>query len=296
MLDQFNAFNIGAVRLEASLAMARSTKVKTWMEQTQVMGGGKEGRQIRVEMEALRRQCDFLEGALTQMTNFVIDLKDKQDTGGGGTTHQVIPLGTFASWSDLQTHMRAIVVCLDCFCQKMKVAPLEFGGHSFQGLDLCVAWVWTNMPKTTYQCIPSMFYGLCLIQESVIYKQDMRDNDIQAHWVQRLPMQPATVESVNMAVPSILEGLKSSVLKDPTNNFGVMKTFAEWKPTNGQGGASAWLKEGLEGAWPQIRGAIDMFLGGRPAAKEVMQEMLTEYKIHNSAIVITELTLYYDEI
>ena len=84
MLDQFNAFNIGAVRLEASLAMARSTKVKTWMEQTQVMGGGKEGRQIRVEMEALRRQCDFLEGALTQMTNFVIDLKDKQDTGGEG--------------------------------------------------------------------------------------------------------------------------------------------------------------------------------------------------------------------
>ncbi len=39
-----------------------------------------------------------------------------------------------------------------------------------------------------------------------------------------------------------------------------------------------------------------MFLGGSPAAKGVMQEMLAEYKIHTSAIFITELTLYYDEI
>ena len=38
-----------------------------------------------------------------------------------------------------------------------------------------------------------------------------------------------------------------------------MKTFGEWKPTNGQGGASAQLKEGLEAAWQQIGGAIDMF-------------------------------------
>ena len=176
----------------------------------------------------------------------------------------------------------------------MKGAPLEFGGHSFQGLESCVAWARTHMRETTYQCIPSMFYGLCLIRESVLYKQDMRE-DIQAHRVQRSPMQSAAVESVNTAVPSILEGPKSNVLKDPKHDFGVMKTFAEWKPTNGQGGASARLKEGLEGAWQQIRGAIDLFLGGSPSAKGVMQEMLAEYKIHTSAVFITELTLYYDE-
>jgi hypothetical protein len=124
----------------------------------------------------------------------------------------------------------------------------------------------------------------------------MRDNNIQAHRIQRSPMQSAVVESVNTAVPSILECPKSSVLKDPTHDFGAMKTFAEWKPTNGQGGASARLKEGLEGAWQQIRGAINLFLGGSPAAKGVMQEMLAEYKIHTSAIFITELTLYYNEI
>ena len=191
------------------------------------------------------------------MTNFVIDLKDKQYTRGGGMAPQAIPQDSFASWSDKLTHMRAVGVCLDGFLQEMKGAPLEFGGHSFQGLDSCVAWARTNMPETTYQCVPSMFYGLCLIWELVLYKQNMREDDIQAHQVQRLPMQSAAVESVNTAVPWILEDPKSSALRDPKHNFGALKTFADWKPTNGQGGASAQLKEGLEGAWQQIRGAID---------------------------------------
>jgi hypothetical protein len=86
-------------------------------------------------------------------------------------------------------------------------------------------------------------------------------------------------------------GPKSSVLKEPK-----MNTFSEWKPTNSQGGNSVRLKEVLEGAWQQIRRAIDLFLAGSPSAKGVMQEMLAEYKIHTSAIFITEITLYYDEI
>ena len=66
------------------------------MEQTQSMGGGEEGHWIRAEMEALRGRCNFLEGALTQMTNLIIDLKDKQDTGGRGTAPQAIPQDSFA--------------------------------------------------------------------------------------------------------------------------------------------------------------------------------------------------------
>ena len=88
------------------------------------------------------------------------------------------------------------------------MSPLEFGGHGFQvqGLDSCITWAQAHMPDATYQCILGMFYGLCLTQESVLYKQDMRDDDIQAHRVQRSPMQSAAVESVNTAVPSILDG------------------------------------------------------------------------------------------
>jgi hypothetical protein len=41
--DRIDAVNIGAVRLEASLAAARSAEVKLWMEQTQGMGGGQGG-------------------------------------------------------------------------------------------------------------------------------------------------------------------------------------------------------------------------------------------------------------
>ncbi len=175
-------------------------------------------------------------------------------------------------------------------------APIEFGGHSFQGLDSCIAWACTHMPEATYQCILGMFYGLCLIREAVLYKLDMREDDIQAHRVQRSPMQSAVAESVNTAVPSVLEGPKTSVLRDPKFEFRAMKTFAEWKPTNGQGGASTHLREGLEAAWQQIQGAIDMFLGGSPVAKGVMLEMLAKYKILTSQLFITEIMLYHDEI
>ena len=100
--DQFDALNIGAIRLEMSLALAQSIKVKTWMEQTQGMGGGKEGHRIPVEMEAL------MEGAFTQMTSFVIDLKDKLDIGGGmrwSRSSQWVPLPCGNIYRpDLQTH------------------------------------------------------------------------------------------------------------------------------------------------------------------------------------------------
>ena len=83
VLDRIDALDIGAIRLEASLDSSRSIEVKTWMAQTQGMGGGKEGRRIRVEMEALRGWCNFFEGAFAQMTNFVINLKNQLDWGGG---------------------------------------------------------------------------------------------------------------------------------------------------------------------------------------------------------------------
>jgi len=125
----------------------------------------------------------------------------------------------------------------------------------------------------------------------------MREDDIQAHRVQRSPMQSTVVESVNTAVPSILEGPKTNALKDPRYDFGALKTYyAEWKPTNSQPGVSTRLKEGLELAWQQIQGAIDMFLSASPVARGVMNEMLAEYKILTSQLFITELTLYYEEI
>ena len=95
-------------------------------------------------------------------------------------------------------------------------------------------------------------------------------------------MQSTVVESVNTAVPLILEGPRTNALKDPKYDFGALKTYAEWKPTNGQQGVSTRLKEGLESAWQQIRGAIDMFLSASPVARGVMNEMLAEYKILTS--------------
>jgi hypothetical protein len=291
---------MGTLQFETSQALARSQEVKRWMEQQQATGGGMAAhatmvQELRAEAAALKGRCDFLEGAFTQMASFVTSLKDKVDSGGGAGMSPDHSL-TYATQASFDTHARTVQVALQGFRQEMKGAPVEFGGYSFQGLDSCVAWARTNMPEATYQCIPGLFYGLCLIRDSVIYKQDMRDDDIQAHRVQRSPMQSAVVESVNTAVPSILEGPKTNVLKDPKHDFGAMKTFAEWKPGNGQAGVSGRLKEGLEGSWQQIRGAIDMFLGANPMARSVLNEMLAEYKILTSQLFVTEITLYYDEI
>ena len=41
--DRIDALNIGAVRLEVSLAVAQIAEVKLWMEQMQGMGGARRG-------------------------------------------------------------------------------------------------------------------------------------------------------------------------------------------------------------------------------------------------------------
>jgi hypothetical protein len=256
-----NQVAMGALQFETSQALARSQEVKRWMEQQQATGGGMAAhasmtQELQAEVAALKGRCDFLEGAFTQMATFAASLKEKVDSGAGagmGPDH----LCTYVTQASFDTQARTVQVALQGFRQEMKGAPVEFGGYSFQCLDSCVAWARTNMPEAIYQCIPGLFYGLCLIQESVIYKQDMRDDDIQAHQVQRSPMQSAVVESVNTAVLSILEGPKTNVLKDPKHDFGAMKTYAEWKPGNGHAGVSGRRKEGLEGSWQQIKGAID---------------------------------------
>jgi hypothetical protein len=210
---------------------------------------------------------------LTQVLRFVATLKDTIEGGDGqgriGFRQDAGPspgaLGPFITQAALETRMRTVRVTLESFSQEMKGAPLEFGGVSFQSLDSGIAWARTHMPVATYQCIPGMFYGLCLIRETVLYKEDMRDDNIQAHWVKRSPMQSAVVESVNTAVPSIMEGPKTTALKDPKYKFGALKTFAAWKHTNGQGGALGHLKDGLEAAWQQIKGVINLFMGGEPS-------------------------------
>jgi hypothetical protein len=292
-----NQSKIGALKFKTAQASARSQEVKQWMEQTQAIGGGAEAQRLQTEVVTLRSCCDFLEGrAFTQMAAFVTSLKDKVDAGVGFGVALALSPAVFVSRPELAMHMQEVKVTLDGFCQEMKGAPIEFGGNSFQGLDSCIAWACTHMPETTYQCIPGMFYSLCLIREAVLYKQDMRDDNIQAHRVQRSPMQSAVVESVNMAVPSILEGPKSSVLKDPKFNFGAMKTFAKWKPTNVQGGHPCTSRRASTQLGSRFGGPWTCFLGGSPVTKGVMFEMLAEYKILTSQLFITEITLYYNEI
>ena len=130
------------------------------------------------------------------MVAFVTSLKDKVNAGGGFGAAPALSSTVFVSRPELATHMQQVKVTLDGLCQEMNGGPIEFGGHSFQGLDSCIAWARTHMPEATYQCIPGMFFGFCLIREAVLYKEDMREDNIQAHWVQRYPMHSAVVEFI----------------------------------------------------------------------------------------------------
>ncbi len=74
-----------------------------------------------------------MEGALTQMTNFVIALKDKVDTGGGGPAPQAISQVSFALRLDLLTHMRTVWVCLDGFSSGNEKGPIGVRGAQLSG-------------------------------------------------------------------------------------------------------------------------------------------------------------------
>ncbi len=208
------------------------------------MGGDAEIRKLQQDATCLHDKINFLDMALTQVLRFLATLKDTIKGGDGrgriGFRQDAGPSpgasGPFVTQAALEMHMHTVQVALESFSQEMKGAPLEFGDVSFQGLDSCIAWARTHMPVVTYQCILGMFYGLCLIRETVLYKKDMQDDNIQANWVKWSPMQSVVVESVNTAVPSIMEGPKTNALKDPKYKFGALKTFAAWKPTNSQGG------------------------------------------------------------
>jgi hypothetical protein len=152
-----NQSKIGALKFETAQASARSQDVKRWMEQTQATGGGTEVQRLQTEMVSLKSRCDFLEGAFTQMATFVTSLKDKANAGGGFGVALALSSTVFVSCPELATHMQQVKVTLDGLHQEMKRAPIEFGGHSFQGLDSCIAWAPTPMPEATYQCIPGMF-------------------------------------------------------------------------------------------------------------------------------------------
>ncbi len=248
---------VDTLRFKAKQATAHSKEVKHWLEHNQSMGRDTEIRKLQQDATCLHDKINFLEMALTQVLRFVTTLKDTIEGGGGwgriGFRQDTGPSpgasGPFVTQAALETHMHTVQVALESFSQEMKGAPLEFGGVSFHGLDSCIAWARTHMPVATYQCIPGMFYGLCLIREMVLYKEDMRDDNIQAHQVKRSLMQSAMVELVNTAVLSIMEGPKTNALKDPKYKFGALKTFAAWKPTDSQGGALGRLKDGLEAAW-----------------------------------------------
>ncbi len=218
---------ITAVRYEAARASAVTMENKCALEQLKGTGGLGGCKQVTAEVLGLHHRCEYLEGAISQIATHLSTLKDRVDTGGGMRHVGVTPVGA-VSRIEHDSAIRALQAEIGGLKQGLIGAPILIGEVSFHGLDSCIAWARLHMPTASYQCIPSMFYGLCLIRDTaVVYKQDLQDDDIQAQRVQRSPMQSAVIEAVQTAVPSVLEGPKTTTLKDPKHKFGALKLVGD---------------------------------------------------------------------
>ena len=285
---------IMAVRYEAARSTAVTRETQRTLEQLQGTGGLGDDRRAMTEVSVLHKKCEYLEKALAQIAGHLSTLRDRVDSGGDAR-HSGFTKGV--THVELDTAVRGVRAEIGEVKLGMLGAPIVIHEVSFHGLDACIGWARLHMPPASYQCIPSMFYGLCLVRDTaVVYKEDLRDADIQAQRVKRSPMQSAVIESVQTAVPSVLEGPKTTALKNPKHEFGALKSIGDWKPKGHQKGAKARLQEGLDASWKQVRAVIDQTLVANPVARGVMLAMLADFKLLTTELLITEVSSYYEDI
>ncbi len=76
-----NQSKLGALKFETAQTSARIQEVRRWIKQYQATSGGTETQCLQAEVVTLMSCCDFLEGAFTQITTFVTNLKNKVKLG-----------------------------------------------------------------------------------------------------------------------------------------------------------------------------------------------------------------------
>ena len=95
-------------------------------------------------------------------------------------------------------------------------------------------WGCIHLPPNTYQCIGGMVYAMCLISEAVVHQEDMMKREEHGERVKCIYMQSAQVPSIHTAYPPVLDGVKA-LKQDGLVDFLELKTYKQWKPTNGEG-------------------------------------------------------------
>ena len=193
----------------------------------------------------------------------------------------------------MTAHAAAISGRLDSIRQEMKGGGITVGGVTFSGQEAAMDWACIHLPPNTYQCIGGMVYAMCLISEAVVHQEDMMKREEHGERVKCTFMQSAQVLSVHTAYPPVLDGVKA-LKQDGLVNFLELKTYKQWKPTDGEG-TSKKLKEGVERSFELIKNAIESNFGMKPQPRIVLLDLVTEFKIMFHELFIMEVNFFYEE-
>ena len=281
------ALQVKDAREEAHQARAEATALGVELEALHRLGGSWELGSLRQELAEAKGDQGALEDTVLALAAAVTGL---METG----TNVAQPGQNNKEWEDrLTAHAAAISGRLDSIRQEMKGGGITVGGVMFSGQEAAMDWARIHLPPNTYQCIGGMVYAMCLISEAVVHQEDMMKREEHGERVKHTFMQSAQVLSVHTAYPPVLDGVKA-LKRDGLVDFLELKTYKQWKPTNGEG-TSKKLKEGVERSFKLIKNAIESNFGMKPQARIVLLDLVTEFKMMFHELFIMEVNLFYEE-
>ena len=183
---------------------------------------------------------------------------------------------------------------LDSIRQEMKGGGVNIGGVNFTGKEAAMGWARLHLPPGSYQCIGGMIYAMCLISEAVVHQEDMMKREEHGERVKRTFMQSAQVLSVHTSYPPVLDGAKGASKRDSSVDFLELRTYKQWKPTDGDGTLKK-LEEGVERSFDLIDNAIESTFAMKPQARTVLLELVREFKSLFHSLFVMEVNRFYED-
>ncbi len=107
-------------------------------------------------------------------------------------------------------------------------------------------------------------------------------------------MQSAQVLLVHTSYPPVLDRVKS-VKQDGLVDFLELKSYKQWKPTDGEG-TSKKLKEGVARSFDLIKNAIKSNFAMQPQARVVLLDLVTEFKMLFHKLLVMEVNLVFTDL
>ncbi len=180
---------------------------------------------------------------------------------------------------------------LDSLHQEMKGGGIKIGGVNFTGREAAMDWARIHLPLGFYLCIGGLVYAMCLISEAVIHQEDMVKRKEHGDQVMKTFMQSVQCHSVLMSYPPVLKWARS-IKRDSQVDFMVLKTYKQWKPTDGDGTLKL-LEKGVKRSFELIDNAIEATFGMKLEPRSVLLELVWEFKGLFHSFFMMEVNRFY---